>query len=161
MGWPRLRQNKKVEMESLGNVVVHEDDASEKLTPNMRALRLAMTAGDVLLGMGIPASRVVSRCLDITEAYCKLPVHVDINSNVIMLSQIRGVEKEPLTLIRPVVERSVNNMTIQRVQHLIYRIRTKGLNLREAEAELDRIIKQPSTYPQWLTTTGSAGIAAG
>ncbi len=120
-----------------------------------------MTAGDVLLGMGIPASRVVSRCLDITETYCKMPVHVDVNSNLIMLSQIRGVNKEPLTLIRPVVERSVNNMTIQLVQQLIYKIRDKGLSLSEAEAELDKILKQPITYPGWLTTAGSAGIAAG
>src|SRR5690606_23061227 len=161
MGWPRLRQNKKVEMESLGNVVVHEDDASEKLTPNMRALRLAMTAGDVLLGMGVPASRVVSRCLDITEAYTRQSVHVDVNSNLIMLSQLRGVDKEPLTLIRPVVERDVNNMTIQLVQQLIHKIRDDKLNLSDAEAELDNILNNPIVYPGWLTTSARASIAAG
>lgn len=161
MGWLAARyKNKKAGIETYHKESSKLKISGENLTPNMRALRLAMTAGDVLLGMGIPASRVVSRCLDITETYCKLPVHVDINSNIIILSQIRGVEKEPLTLMRPVVEHGVNSMTIHRVQHLIYQIRTKQLDLGAAEEELDSILKQPVFYPTWLTVAGNAGIAA-
>lgn len=135
--------------------------SDKDLKPNMRALRLAMTVGDILLSMGVPTSRVVSRCLDITEAYCKLPVHVDISANTIILSQIRGVDKEPLTMMRPVTEREVNNMTIQQIQHMVFEVRTGKLTLRQAEIKLDKFLKNPPSYPSWLTTTGGALIASG
>ena len=41
----------------------------EAVTPNLRALRLAMTISDTLLSMGVPAASVVSRALDVTAAY--------------------------------------------------------------------------------------------
>lgn len=146
MEWLRLRRIETARPEQAKKSFSADKAFGETLTPNMRALRLAMTTGDVLLSMGIPASRVVSRCLDITERYCKLPAHVDISSNIIMLSQIRGVNKEPLTLIRPVVERSVNNMTIQLVQQLVHKIRSENLSLSAAERELEKILKEPITY---------------
>lgn len=161
MRWFRLRRRESAEPKQIAKTYKSPKVSGENLTPNMRALRLAMTVGDVLLGMGVPASRVVIRCLDITESYCKLPVHVDVNANLIMLSQIRGVDKEPLTLIRPVVERGVNNMTIQQVQQLVHKIRDKDLSLEDAEIELENILKNPITYPSWVVTAGNASIAAG
>ncbi len=135
------------------------EKAGHTLTPNLRALRLAMTTSDVLLSMGIPANSVVSKALDITEAYCDKPVHIDITYNLLMLSQIRGIEHEPLTLIRPVVTRDINNMTIQSVQQLIYEIRTAKHTLEEAEAKLDDILNHPIIYPKWLQQTANAAIA--
>lgn len=133
----------------------------ETLTPNMRALRLAMTVGDLMLSMGVPASRVVSRSLDITEAYCKRPVHIDVSANTIMLSQLRGIDKEPLTLIRPVVPRDINNMTLQLVQKLVYDISKGQYSLYDAEIQLDKILKAPIVYPAWMVTAGNAAIAGG
>jgi uncharacterized membrane protein YjjP (DUF1212 family) len=133
----------------------------ENLTPNLRALRLAMTASDVLLSMGVSANSVVSRALDITETYCQRPVHIDIAANLLMLSQLRGIEREPLTLIRPVPLRDVNYMTIQSVQMLIHDIHKGKYTLDAAEVELDRILKHPRTYPWWLIMIGNAGIIAG
>lgn len=133
----------------------------ETLTPNLRALRLAMTVSDQLLSMGVPANSVVSKALDITDTYCQRPVHIDVSSNLLMLSQLRGTEKEPLTLIRPVPQRIVNNMSIQSLQHMIYEIRTGNLSLEMAEERLESIIKNRVTYPQWVIMMGNAGIAAG
>jgi len=133
----------------------------ENLTPNLRALRLAMTASDVLLSMGVSANSVVSKALDITETYCQRPVHIDINANVLMLSQLRGIDKEPLTLIRPVALREVNYMTVQSVQRLIYEIRSGQFSLDEAEAELEKVLQKPAKYPWWLIMIGNAGIATG
>lgn len=131
------------------------------LTPNMRALRLTMTVADYMLSMGVPASRVVSRSLDITETYCKSPVHIDVSSTIIMISQLRGIDKEPLTLIRPVNPREINNMTLQLVQELVEEIKDGKLGINKAEARIDEILKNQITYPSWLVTSGNAAIAAG
>lgn len=133
----------------------------ENLTPNMRALRLAMTASDTLLSMGVSANSVVSRALDITETYCARPVHVDISLNQITFSQLRGVEKEPLTIVRPVPTREVNYRTVQDVQRLIYKIANGDHTLDQAEQKLDEILAQPASYPWWLIMIGNAGIVAG
>ena len=154
---PSVRLRKHEGLEAYTNTL---DEASNKLTPNLRALRLAIAVSDQLLSMDVAANGVVSRALDITEAYCDHPVHVDIISNVIMLSQLRGVDKEPLTLIRPSVMRDTNNMTVQLIQQLVHDIRAGKYSLDEAEAKLDSILKNPVTYPAWLVSTGNAGIAA-
>lgn len=129
------------------------------LTPNLRALRLAVTASDWLLSMGVPANSVVSKALDITEAYCDHPVYVNISFDLITLSQVRGVEYEPLTLIRPVTGRDVNNMTVQSIQKLVYEIRKGKHTLSAAEAALDEILTEPITYPKWLPPAANAAIA--
>ncbi len=156
--WLKLKQHTDTETQLGG---LRPEKAGETLSPNLRALRLALTVSDQLLSMNIPAANVVSKALDITETYCRQPVHVDIVSNLIMLSQLRGVEKEPLTLIRPSVARPVNNMTVQAIQDLVYRIRSGRLELSAAEKELENILKKPAAYPAWLHPLAAAGIATG
>lgn len=159
--WLSQYRAHKQQHEAAGGPFADNEKIGEMLTPNLRALRLAMSVSDQLLSMGISAASVVSRALDITETYCKQPVHIDISSNLIMLSQLRGLEKEPLTLIRPVVMRDVNNMTVQSVQNLVYRIRSGALSLEEAENELEHILNHPSTYPARLIPLANAALAAG
>lgn len=156
-----IRQRQENHLDDMQASLPVIEKAGETLTPNMRALRLAMTASDLLLSMGVPASRVVSRTLDITETYCDRPVHVDVSSNLITLSQLRGIEKEPLTLIRPVTPLEINNMTLQLVQQLVYNIREGKYSLTEAEIELEKIIHAPITYPAWMITAANASIAGG
>ena len=135
--------------------------ASEELTPNLRALRLALTVSDQLLTMNVAAASVVMRALDITEMYCKEPVHIDISSNVIMISQLRDLRSEPLTLIRPTTVREANNMTIHAIQGLVYDIKSGKLSLDEAEVKLEALLKKPRKYPSWLQSSATAGIASG
>ncbi|HET8709468.1 MAG TPA: threonine/serine exporter family protein, partial [Candidatus Saccharimonadales bacterium] len=157
----RFYREGKNRLEEMDGPFAGNEKIGENLTPNMRALRLAMTASDLLLSMGIPASSVVTKALDITETYCKRPVHIDISYNLIMLSQIRGIENEPLTLIRPVAMRDTNYMTVNDVQHLIYEIRLGKHSLDEAEVLLDKILKKPVAYPTWLIPLANAALAAG
>lgn len=133
----------------------------ETLTPNMRALRMATTMADQLLSMGVSANSVVSKVLDVTDTYCQRPAHIDISANVIMVSQLRGIEREPLTLIRPVTLRDVNYMTIQSIQNLIYEIRKGRHTLDEAEELLEAIITKPKKFPWWAIMLGNASIVAG
>lgn len=133
----------------------------EGLTPNMRALRFATTMADQLLSMGVSANSVVSKVLDVTDTYCEKPVHIDISANLVMVSQLRGVEREPLTLIRPVTMRDVNYMTIQAIQNLIYEIAKGQHSLEEAEEILDAIITSPRRFSWWAVMLGNASIVAG
>lgn len=157
--WPFARRNPN-EVEQLTQLPLIEK-FGENLTPNMRALRLAMTMADQLLSMGVSANSVVSKVLDVTEMYCKRPVHIDISSNVVMLSQLRGIEREPLTLIRPVTLRDTNYRMIQAIQRLIFEIRQGQHTLTKAEKILNEILEKPKQYPWWVTTMASASIVAG
>lgn len=133
----------------------------EKLTPNLRALRLSMTIADYLLSMNVPVSEVVNLSLDITERYCRRKVSVDISSTVMMFSQDRGDDREPLTLIHTSRPREQNAMLLQSLQELVSEIDQGNLSLQQAENKLENIISNPKTYPLWLTIAGSATISAG
>lgn len=140
--------------------VTEPNKSSKKLTPNLRALRLAMTVADQLLSMDIAANSVTSQALDITDAYCDGAVHLDIISNLIMASQLRDTNSEPLTLIRPSAVRAVNNMTVQRIQQFVRDVRDGKYTLDEAEAQLDNILRHQKRYPGWFISIASAAIAA-
>ena len=133
----------------------------ENLSPNVRAIRLAMSIADVLVASGVAVSDVVSMGLDITDRYCKRKVQFDISLTVIMASQDRGDEREPLTMIRHARPRTTNNMLVQSVQELVRDIARGGLSLDDAEKKFDELMAHPQKYPYWLTTLGSALISAG
>lgn len=157
--WPFGR--KKIEQAALQAALPLIEKFGEGLTPNMRALRMAMTMADQLLSMGVSANSVVSKVLDVTDTYCEKAVHIDISANVIMVSQLRGIEREPLTLIRPVALRDVNYMTIQAIQNLIYEIGKGYHTLDEAEELLEALLADPKKFPWWAVMVGNASIVAG
>lgn len=156
---PGATYNKELDAYETGGVT-EPNKSSKKLTPNLRALRLAMTVADQLLSMDIAANSVTSQALDITDAYCDGAVHLDIISNLIMASQLRDTNSEPLTLIRPSTERAVNNMTVQRLQQFVRDVRDGKYTLDQAEAHLEDIIRHQKRYPRWFISVSSAAIAA-
>lgn len=141
--------------------LLEHEKFGENLSPNLRALRLAVNVADVLVASGVPVSDVVSMGLDITDRYCKRRVQFDISSTVIMASQDRGDEREPLTMIRHAKLRTPNNMLIQSIQELVRDIERGSVELDKAEKIFDQLITHPQKYPYWLTTIGSAMISAG
>ncbi|MCB9820184.1 threonine/serine exporter family protein [Candidatus Nomurabacteria bacterium] len=137
------------------------DKFDESLTPNLRALRLSMSMADALLSMDVAASDVVDMTLGVTDTYCKRKVQIEIVSTLLMFSQDRGDDREPLTLIRAVGSRDVNMRQIQRIQELIRSIHKGKLTLEQAEKKFDYIMDHPERYPLWLRTIGNALISAG
>lgn len=133
----------------------------ETLSPNMRALRLSMTIADNLLSMGVSSSDVASMALDVTDTYCKSKVQFDISSTILMASQDRGNDREPLTLIRTLSPRTVNDRQIQAIQELTRDIFMGKYSLEKAEERMDYISTHPDKYPLIVTTTGSALISTG
>ena len=137
------------------------DKIDESLTPNMRARRLVMTVADQLLTMGVPASDVVHMSLGITNTYCKRRVHVDVNSTLITLSQDRGIDREPLTLMRTIVLDDANYQTIQALQSLALSIRDKQLSLDDAEKQVDKILTKPKRLHRSLIYSAGGAVSAG
>lgn len=133
----------------------------ETITPNMRALRLSMTVADYLVAMGVAASDVTDICLSITDRYCKRKVSIEIIATVLMFSQDRGDDQEPLTLIRSIHARSVNSALIQDIEDIVNDIHGGRLSLDDAEVRLEELLKKPRRYPQWVLGAGSAAISAG
>ena len=141
--------------------LTHIEKFDNTLNPNLRALRLTMRACELMISMGVSANSVVSRALDITDTYCKSPVHIDITYNIIFLSQLRGVDKEPLTLVRPAPPRDINYMMLRAVQVLIHDIHSGKVSLSDAEKRLDEIEFHSPTYPWWLIMIGNGTVIAG
>jgi uncharacterized membrane protein YjjP (DUF1212 family) len=137
------------------------DRFGETITPNMRALRLSMTVADYLIAMGVAASDVTDICLNITDRYCERKVSIEIIATVLMFSQDRGNEQEPLTLIRSVHARDVNSALIQNIEDVVNEIHEGKLPLDAAEERLEKLLENPKTYPQWALSIGSASISAG
>lgn len=133
----------------------------ETITPNMRALRLSMTVADYLVAMGVAASDVTDICLNITDRYCERKVSIEIIATVLMFSQDRGNEREPLTLIRSVHPREVNSALIQDIEDVVNDIHEGKLPLDGAESRLETLLEKPKKYPQWILNVGSASIGAG
>lgn len=150
-------------------VILPEDDSKElvaerfgeTITPNMRALRLSMTVADYLLSMGVPASDVTDTSLKITNRYCKRKVSIEIIATVLMFSQDRGNEREPLTLIRALTARATNSALVQSIQDIADDIHKGKLSLDDAEKRLEKLLENQKSYPQWVLSLGSAAISAG
>lgn len=133
----------------------------EALSPNVRALRLAVTIADILTSLGISVSDVTSMALDITDRYCKRKVQFDISYTIIMASQDRGDDREPLTMIRHAQSRSPNNRLVQDLQELARDISKRGTSLDDAEQRLEDILKARKTQPYWINALAGAFISGG
>lgn len=133
----------------------------ERISPNMRALRLSVSMADTLSSMGVSVRDIVEMCIDVTSRYCKRPVQFDIISNLIIASQDRGNDREPLTIMRTTARKQPNNMLVQAIQELIYDIRHKDISLDDAEERYAAIIQVSHGFPEWLRIGGGAFIGAG
>lgn len=141
--------------------VYNIDKIGENLTPNMRALRLVMSIAEKLLSMGVAARDVVHMSLGITETYCRRPVHMDVSSTLITISQDRGVDREPLTLMRTIVIDDANYQMIQALQSLALEIRDTRLPLAEAEHRAESILSKPKSHSRWLIYASGGIVSAG
>lgn len=148
-----------VEDLSEGSLVIEKID--NELTENMRALRLVATVCDQLLSRGMAASDVVYMGLGITSTYCARKVHIDISHTILTISQDRGIDREPLTLVRTVVSRGSDYNTVQLLEEFAEDIRDGRVSLETAEHRLDAIIARKPLYSKWVTHLAGGGVSAG
>ncbi len=142
-----------------GAQVIEKLDAG--LTDNMRALRLVMTMSDQLLSRGMAASDVVFLAIGVASTYCSRRVHLDISHTIITVSQDRGIDREPLTLVKAVVPRGADYDTIRRIEQLALEIDRGRVPLDAAEARLDEIAHRRPLYPNWAVYAAAGGVSTG
>ncbi len=160
---PNLLKNsigKVVRISNNGEIVPLEK-IDESLTPNMRALRLVLAIAEKLLSMGVSARDVVHMSDIITQTYCKRPASMDVSSTIITVSQDRGNDREPLTLIRKINLDYPNYQLIQALQQLALSVRDKHIPLEQAEEQLEKILAETRWHPNWLVCMGGATLSAG
>lgn len=120
-----------------------------------------MTIAEELLAMGVAARDVVHMALGITGTYCKRRVHIDISSTLITISQDRGSEREPLTLVRTITLKYVNYQTIQALQNLALVIRDHHLPLAEAERRTEELLTNRREHSRWIVCLAGGGVSMG
>lgn len=131
------------------------------LTDNMRALRLVATISDQLLSRGMAASDVVYLALGITSTYCSRKVHIDISHTILTLSQDRGIDREPLTLVRTISHKGTDYHTVQLLEELSQEIKDGHVPLDQAEHRLDKIVAQARLRKPWVVHASAGGVSAG
>lgn len=126
---------------------------------NIRAMTLAADVADVLLSMGFAASESAASALALCECFCDRPVLVEVTASLITLAQERNTSGVPLVLVRPVQARSVNNMTIEAINNVVYDVEERTIDLDEAEARVHAIVRHPRRMPAWVSPLAAAGLS--
>ena len=132
-----------------------------ELTDNMRALRLIAGISEQLLSRGMAASDVVYLALGIADTYCSRKVHIDISYTIITLSLDRGIDREPLTLVRTTAAKGQDYHVVQQLEELANEIHARSLKLDIAEQRLNDIMAKPRLYGRWATHAAAGGVSAG
>ncbi len=116
-----------------------------------------------MLATGASAADVVATVLRVSTAYGIGGMHVDITFTSITVSVHRGLNKDPLSVMRIVRVRTTDYTRLQNVYLLIDEI-TKGtepLEVGKARERLGAILTSPHPYRRWVVTAGKAILAGG
>ncbi|MFT4165358.1 MAG: threonine/serine exporter family protein [Microlunatus sp.] len=129
------------------------------------AIDLALRVGEALLVMGDSAADVTASTLRLLAAYDITSAHVDITFTSITVSVHRGLDEDPLTVLRVIRQRSMDHSRLQNVQRLVDRITQASAEERpsvdEAREELVAVLRAPQPYHHWVGTLGGSIMAVG
>jgi len=128
-------------------------------------LDLALRVGESMLASGAPAADVTATLLRLTHAYGLRSIHVDVTFTAITISAHRGLDADPLSIMRVVKVRAADYTRLQALLRLVDDITAPGpgrdtLDVDAARQRLSRILTAPHPYRPWVTTLGSAILAA-
>ncbi|GLJ60781.1 MULTISPECIES: threonine/serine exporter family protein [Microbacterium] len=126
----------------------------------VRIIDLAMRVAEVMLSVGASAKEVVLAALRITRAYGLKSVHVDVTYNSVTVSDHRGGDDLPITLMQVVRSAVPDHAKLQRLQALVTEIE-EGLELGEARARFRQIRRTPFLYQPGVVITVQALLAVG
>ncbi len=137
--------------------------SDDELSPrHARAvIDLALRVGEAMLSTGASAAEVVATVLRLTSAYGVQSAHVDITFTSITVSIHRGMDADPLSVMRVVRTRSPDHTRLERVQLLVDRVvGGGGPDVDQARAELAGVLRAPHPYRRWVTVAGEALLAS-
>ena len=124
---------------------------------------LCLRVGEAMLATGASAADVVAMVLRISAAYRITSMHVDITFTSIAVSVHRGLDEDPISVIRIVKVRTTDYTRLQNVYRLIDEITgPEGpLDVDAARERLAGILTGPHPYRRWVVTMGKAVLAGG
>jgi uncharacterized membrane protein YjjP (DUF1212 family) len=142
--------------------VVGGDDALSQRHARL-VIDLCLRAGEAMLATGASASDVVATVLRISDAYGISAMHVDITFTSITVSIHRGMNEDPLSVMRIVRVRTTDYTRLQAVYLLIDEIagQQKPLDVETARDRLTAILASPHPYRHWVVAAGQAVLASG
>ncbi|GAA4772653.1 threonine/serine exporter family protein [Microbacterium gilvum] len=126
----------------------------------VRIIDLAMRIAEVMLSVGASAKEVVLAALRITRAYGLKSVHVDVTYNSVTVSDHRGGDDRPITLMQVVRSAVPDHAKLQRLQALVTEIE-EGLELSDARARFRAIRRTPFLYQPSVVVFVQAMLAVG
>lgn len=135
--------------------------------PTQRHVRLVidlcLRVGEAMLATGASAADVVAMVLRISDAYGVDGMHVDITFTSITVSVHRGMNEDPVSVMRIVKVRTTDYTRLQNVYRLVEEIiHGHGrLTVEDARTRLTAILTSPHPYRRWVVTAGKAILAAG
>lgn len=121
---------------------------------------LAMRVGETLLATGASASDVVATALRLIDAYGLRSVHVEVTFTSISVSYHRGLDADPMTVMRGIKVRSTDLTRLERLQTLVRDLAEEPVDIDVARARFDDLIRAPHPYRRWVVTAALAGLAA-
>lgn len=142
-----------------------DDDVSQRHARSV--LDLALRAGEALLSTGAATADVVATVLRLTSAYGVGSASVDITYTSISLSIQRGVDQDPLSVMRVIRVRSPDYTRLESLQLLVDRIVQSAradqepVPVEESRQRLDDLLTAPHPYRRWVVTLGYALMAVG
>lgn len=124
---------------------------------------LCLRVGEALLATGASASDVVAIVLRISKAYGLTSTHVDVSFTSITISVHRGLDEDPISVMRVVRVRTTDFTRSQNVLRLVDSITEPEipLDIDEARSQLGDILVRPHPYRRWVVTAGRTILAAG
>ncbi|WP_245542947.1 threonine/serine ThrE exporter family protein [Ruania albidiflava] len=124
---------------------------------------LCLRTGEAMLAAGASAADVVATVLRLSETYELAGMQVDITFTSITVSVRRGLDEDPISVMRVVKARTTDYTRIQGVYKLIAELTnaTEPVDIAEARHRLRRILTQPHPYRRWVVTLGKAILAGG
>lgn len=139
------------------------DDVSQQ---HARAvIDVALRIGEAMLTTGASASVVVDAVLRFTHAYGMRSTHVDVTFTSLTVSMHRGLDEDPLTVMRVVRLRTLDYSRLESVQRLVDLVEDSpkgGMpDIADVRSQLAAALSAPHPYSLWVVTLGQALIGAG
>lgn len=124
---------------------------------------LCLRTGEAMLATGATTADVVATVLRLSEMYGLRNVHVDIAFTSITVSVHRGLDEDPISIMRVVKVRTTDYTRLQAVYRLIDEVTSSGgaIDIDDVRERLSTILNQPHPYRRWVVTLGMAILAGG
>lgn len=142
-----------------------DEDVSQRYA--RAVIDLTLRIGEAMLATGGSSADVTATMLRVTGAYGIRSAHVDITFSSLAVSIHRGLDEDPLTVMRVVALQAPDYSRLQQLQLVVDQITGRGepdhtpLEVATARKALERALRRPHPYRHWVVTAASGTLAAG